>query len=743
MSVKNSPHLTISLIILTSTFKKTIMKTAYKTLLLLLCAFNFAAAQDTKIISIPNNDILYVPSEERIYVTTPSGGSRGNSLCVIDPYFGEVEVCYPIGSEPGVMALSDDEQFLYIGLRGAAQVVQFSMVSKTIVNTFSLGSDPFFGSRYAEDIEVLPGQPQSIAVSMYRQAVSPRHSGVAIVDSGVLRPNVTQDHTGSNNIVFANGALYGYNNETSEFGLRRLLINAAGVTQGSVQEGLISGFDNVIESQANRMYAKGGEVVNVAGATPFLEGTFSILNTFRAAVEPAPDSNVVYFVTHEFFNTTFRLETFDKTTFNGVSSLEIPNMEGDVKKLIHWGTGGKLAFNTPNTLVLLRSCTSNITTPIVITSPSLVACTGETVELSGPDGWERYFWSNGSTTRRIDVSETGLYSLRIPDATGCLSAPSNTLFVSFESAPPPPFLSEQGEIIRCQGEVAILTAFHSSFGASYIWSNGATTQTIQVSQAGAYTAASVSGGGCVGAASAPVTVSFRDASAPPQPIVAWTGSTAFCQGGSLELRAPTGFASYAWSNGATTPAIEVTESGDYSVQVTNAAGCASPVSSFVSVVVSPTPGQPMVFQNGAILASSAQVGNQWFLNGNPIAGATSQFYTPTANGFYSVQVTLNGCPSEVSALLNFVLVGTREPLGDLDINIYPNPTQGWVQVAYAAPQMQRETAALCLFNTLGQRVLQSADIHHLDLSMLPAGAYMLQWVDAEGRLLGKKRLMKE
>jgi len=60
---------------------------------------------------------------------------------------------------------------------------------------FSLGTSPIYGPLYAEDIEVQPGNAGTVAVSLIRSGVSPRHAGVAIYDDGIQRPNITPDHT--------------------------------------------------------------------------------------------------------------------------------------------------------------------------------------------------------------------------------------------------------------------------------------------------------------------------------------------------------------------------------------------------------------------------------------------------------------------------------------------------------------------------------------------------------------------
>ena len=75
--------------------------------------------------------------------------------------------------------------------------------------------------------------------------------------------------------------------------------------------------------------------------------------------------------------------------------------------------------------------------------------------------------------------------------------------------------------------------------------------------------------------------------APPTATITPSGPTTFCTGGSVTLTASAG-SSYLWSNGATTQAINVTSSGNYSVTVTNASGC-SATSAATAVTVNALP----------------------------------------------------------------------------------------------------------------------------------------------------------
>jgi len=71
------------------------------------------------------------------------------------------------------------------------------------------------------------------------------------------------------------------------------------------------------------------------------------------------------------------------------------------------------------------------------------------------------------------------------------------------------------------------------------------------------------------------------------PVLNITTPAAFCEGQTVTLTAPAGYAGYRWSNGAITEQIAVGTSGDYTVVVTNEHGCES--SQTVTVVASPVP----------------------------------------------------------------------------------------------------------------------------------------------------------
>ncbi|MBS1657885.1 MAG: T9SS type A sorting domain-containing protein [Bacteroidetes bacterium] len=126
----------------------------------------------------------------------------------------------------------------------------------------------------------------------------------------------------------------------------------------------------------------------------------------------------------------------------------------------------------------------------------------------------------------------------------------------------------------------------------------------------------------------------------------------FCGIDSAVLTLFTGYgSSYQWLNNGgvipdeTLPAITITADGDYSLIADYGNNCVD-TSNTVHVTFGGFPDVPIITQVGDTLFSSAVQGNQWYVNGEIIPGATGQFLTPSQNGTYSVVVTnSSGCQS--------------------------------------------------------------------------------------------------
>ncbi|MEO6524852.1 MAG: S8 family serine peptidase [Mucilaginibacter sp.] len=142
--------------------------------------------------------------------------------------------------------------------------------------------------------------------------------------------------------------------------------------------------------------------------------------------------------------------------------------------------------------------------------------------------------------------------------------------------------------------------------------------------------------------------------------------------------------------------------------------------------------KPIVTLNGVNLVSNISQGNQWFLNGNSIAGATNATYTPASSGIYRIDVTgSTGCISR-SDDFSFVLPAKDNNDGsEIALAVFPVPSNGRVNLAFNATKS--ESLSVSVVNSAGQSVYKTSNTiatgpynDILNLTNLPSGIYFMQ-----------------
>lgn len=157
------------------------------------------------------------------------------------------------------------------------------------------------------------------------------------------------------------------------------------------------------------------------------------------------------------------------------------------------------------------------------------------------------------------------------------------------------------------------------------------------------------------------------------PIIALTTATV-CSGMPATISA-SGATSYVWSGGGGTSAsISVSPLITTVYTCTGYVGACTSVKS-TTVTVGSVPAVPIITQMGQVLTSSSPTGNQWYMNGTLIPGATAQSYTVTVDGYYTVWVTSAlGCQSS-SDTYPVILSGINELSIYNAIILGPNPAK--------------------------------------------------------------------
>ena len=359
-------------------------------------------------------------------------------------------------------------------------------------------------------------------------------------------------------------------------------------------------------------------------------------------------------------------------------------------------TGVSAGTATITYTVTSAGCTKSVTT-VVTVNPlptatitaigSTVLCSGASVNLVAPNAptgmTYSYQWNlggtaiSGATSSNYTASAAGSYTLTVTTNNGCTATSAATVVTL--SPVPTATITAGGATTFCQGGNVVLTA---NSGSTYLWSNGASTQSITATVSGSYYVIVTNASGC----SATSTTTNVTVNPSPVATIVSNGPTSFCQGGSVTLTAGTA-TSYLWSNNATTQSISATTSGSYTVTLTNALGC-STTSLPVAVTVFATPtatitaGGATTFCQGGNVTLNANVGSglsyQWnnFTNNQTLVVSAAGPYTVTvtdANGCSATStattITVNPLPTTTAIFGSTALcVGTTTVLGTTSLN---------------------------------------------------------------------------
>ncbi len=403
------------------------------------------------------------------------------------------------------------------------------------------------------------------------------------------------------------------------------------------------------------------------------------------------------------------------------------------------------------------------TAPVPTITGTNTVCVGSgTVGYTTEAGMNTYTWTvsaggtivSGTGTNIIQVQWTTAgaqtVSVTYHNANGC--APQNPVTYNVTvNGLPAAAGGITGTAAVCGGAQGVAYSVATISGAlAYVWNlptgatiaSGANTNSITVNFAGNANSGNINVAGnnlCGNGNTSPdfaVTVNALPAAAGTI-----TGDANVCLGSTghvYSVPVITSAANYTWTlpagttitSGQNSPSITVTfgpaaVSGNISVVGANTCGNGTASPNF-AVAVHPVPATPVITANGFLLTSSAPVGNQWYVNGATLAGATGQTVIATLPGWYTTLVTLNGCSSDTSNRIH-IIVGIDEKTG-ANVDIYPVPNDGRFNISISCTS--EVTYELEIFNNIGIKVygdksitVKGTLVTPVDLRPAPSGLY--------------------
>lgn len=400
--------------------------------------------------------------------------------------------------------------------------------------------------------------------------------------------------------------------------------------------------------------------------------------------------------------------------------------------------------------------------------PNQIRCGQGTVQLqgsaSGGSGVYTYRWLPGnlvsdSTAAVTSAQPTTLtvFTLLVTDAAGCQAIDQVVVNV----APSSVAVQVDNSIVnRCNPSYGVSIGATATGGLgvyTYRWSpaTGLNDSTLRrpvakPDQTTTYTVRVQDPNGCVALDTVRVVVSPSLLS-----DVLIVGDTALCMGSSntvtLAVNLSPGVAVVAWLrngvavSGATSSSFKATQPGTYQVVVEATTGCRDTSDASQGIIRAyNAPAKPQIGLDSLNrLTASAQPGVtfQWYLNDQPIAGATDSVFRPLQTGVYRVQVRgVGGCAvfSDPFTLSTITSRGTSASNAPFALTVYPNPFADELTLVFDPLTGIPANVQVKVYDVVGKLVVPDAVVINLtgstaklSLQSLAQGIYWLHFQSGE------------
>jgi DNA-binding beta-propeller fold protein YncE len=266
------------------------------------------------------NDIVYDRFRDRIYASV-AGTQPALGSIVTFHRDGRIGTPLVVGSNPNVLALSADGQFLYVGLDGSGAVRRIALDTMTPEPPWLIGNDPTCTIFTPADMVVLSDDPRRVVVARANPCRQ-SHAGVAVYENGSMQPATTLPLLG-NDVIEPSAVparLSGLDRDSTGRDLRRLSVNAAGVTETMAAAGVLTVFAEDMLYDRGRLYTTGGDVVADADFT--LSGHFDVANNSLPVVRDGR----AFFLSYDPTQGQYELQVYDAATFEFLAATTVAGL---------------------------------------------------------------------------------------------------------------------------------------------------------------------------------------------------------------------------------------------------------------------------------------------------------------------------------------------------------------------------------------------------------------------------------
>lgn len=296
---------------------------------------------------------LWDPVRQQLYVSILATDSiYPNRLIALDPMTGEVVRSVFVGSNPTQLAISDDASVLYVALDGAAAIRRVDLATFTAGLQFPVGLSGSTTVLYANDIEVRPGHPETIAITLQGHGFNAwgPMAEVQMYDDGV--PRKLSTWSGATIEFTGPDTLYGGGTGGSEsrIGVMRLVVTDSGAVYDSSASDLPGVWGGDFDYLDGSMFTAGGGVVDLPqmrARGPLAESGFIGVDESTHRVFYLPDTTLTAV-------DASTLQVLGTERISGVPAISQPYYYWLPRPLARWGSDG-FAYRGVGGLVIFRS----------------------------------------------------------------------------------------------------------------------------------------------------------------------------------------------------------------------------------------------------------------------------------------------------------------------------------------------------------------------------------------------------
>lgn len=301
-------------------------------------------------------------------------------------------------------------------------------------------------------------------------------------------------------------------------------------------------------------------------------------------------------------------------------------------------------------------------------------CYDEEIDLNVKGEFNTYLWSTGETAQEIKITEPGEYWVEVTNAQGCVKVSE---IINIEQTGLPEIPNIMGDFAFCEGETGKL--YLDGKFTKVEWNTGATSDTIEIDQAGEYFASVTNEDGC-SSYTETVNVGIYPKE---QPEIIGSGliSAGICDGSIITIEAQQDYENVIWSTGDTTFEISVSGSGNYFYTGITENGC-SHNSDTVFVEFLANPIKPDIGRDGdSLFVENIQSGIRyiWYFGDDVIDDSNVTGIKINEQGIYRVVAeNESGCTSESNVFT--VILSVADIIPNSDLKISPNPSNGIFEI---------------------------------------------------------------